>query len=343
MTTIPPHAFRRDVLAEKTDNTREFLESLPDLIPDRPDLLPTYARRAQELAAGIVAIPLAEDGVVWLRRSARASALLFANRMRRGRACSIDLGDSEVMTVEGENDPTYVTAPGWTSAMWDAFACNDALSQSWLCAVDEAVLSPEGVSFNGYHIPYFRFLRSLIQLDGEHARHLEDAIERCDADSLEVPEALEEMDAFDYPMLRACYQWLAGDAAGFEASVQDVLERHKRYWVKQPMAVGGLISTQACALRRLAAARGFPVRWASPLMPPAIWQAAPHPPVPCCPYCVMPMPDGAPSCAWCTRDGGRDAPLQLSAEQLRSDPKKPCSACGLRVHHLAVCCPRCAG
>ncbi|HKY01818.1 MAG TPA: immunity 49 family protein [Burkholderiales bacterium] len=341
--TVPAHPFQHDILSEKTDNTRAFLERVQAMIPERPDLLGPYSRRAVEYAAGIYALPLKENGVEWIGRSARAGALLFANRMHGDEGCAIQLDAKTILRVTTPGDTSEAHAPAWIRTMWSALASNDPIAQNWLAAVDEGALQAEGIRYNAYQLPYMRFLRALVLQDGTHEWQLEEAIEGCDADALEVPEALDEMDHFDYPALKACFHLLDGDSQGFENALKDVLQSHKRYWSRKEfaMAVQGLISVPACALRRLAVARGLNINLSSPYMPEAVWQAAPPSMLECCPYCVIPKPPEAPHCGLCGLDTLRDAPLDIATVQYRSDIRKVCSQCDFRMHELATQCPRC--
>jgi hypothetical protein len=344
MKTLPAHTIERSILQEKTEINREFVVDKRDELADRPDLLPKYASYAIEYAAGLLALGTGDDdAIAWLRRASRCYALAFLNVTHPGEACAIELDDETTLTVSEPSDPSRTSAADWIEAMWCALACGDPVAQYWLTTVDTDALRPAGVEFNDYVFPYAKFLRSLVQHDGSHAKWLTEAIEQCHPSSPALEPTQGWIDQFDYPALRSSYQLLAGNAAKFNEALQDLLQRHRSYWSASgnELAVLGLLSLRACALRRLAAAADIDVAVKSAYMPTAVWQAAPPALINACPYCIGPKPPDAPTCALCGRDTTQDAPEQLSTEQFRTQQTKDCKSCGFKLHELANTCPRC--
>jgi hypothetical protein len=258
-----------------------------------------------------------------------------------GEPSFIAIDDKHTVSLEGEIDPSVVNAPAWAEAMWCAMAVGDGLSQEWLSTVNVKDLAPPGVAHGRYVYALGEFLRSLVTHDGHHGSWLIRATEQCndrvDTALVGLPDWVDDI---DYPTLRTAYYALNGDAENFNAALADLLESHRRYWsaTERALAVDGLISPRACALARMATALGLPVEVESAYMPTAIWHAETHRQLRC-PYCVGPLPEGAPACALCGNTL-RDAPLELT-QTTSSSEHVPCKTCAYPLHRFAVVCPQC--
>ncbi len=350
MITVSSHSIDRAVLAEKTDNTRNFLPQLRDLLPERPDLLAVYARRSIEFAAGIIALELAEDSIAWLRRSARANALMFVSCAHPDQTSAIELGDgttlsvtlSVALSVDSPGDTSKAHAPAWIDAVWCAIACDDAIAQSWLATIDIETLRRTEIACNEYVFAYAALLKSLLTRDGRHVQWLTKAIEQCEP-SPDLETTQDWIDHFDYPVLRAIYPLLADKTADFNSALAELLENHRDYWRRdeEKLGVQGLISLPAIALARLAYARGMTVEVQSGYMPDIVWRTSSPATLSLCPYCVSPKPTIVNRCTLCGRDTSKDAPIEMTMLKLRAEKNKSCTRCGYPLHALANTCPSC--
>jgi hypothetical protein len=343
MKNVPAHSIERSFLEQKAGSTRKYLDELFDQLPERADLLSIYAKTAIEYAAVVTALHKGDDPVAWLRRAARAYALMFVKLEHPSEGSAIELDDDTTLTVPGSADADRAAAPHWIEAMWCALAVDDPIAQHWLTTVDTDALRPQGVLFNDYVFDYAKFLRSIVQRDASHSQWLGAAIEHCEPSSPQLEETRDWIDHFDYPALRTSYQLLVGDAAKFNEALEDLLQNHRAYWSasSHSRALQGLLSLPASALRRLADAQELEVEVESPYMPAQVWQAPAPERVLTCPYCVGPKPASAAHCALCGRDTSKDAAMELTTGKFRAQQTKSCTSCGFRVHTLANTCPRC--
>lgn len=338
------HAIERTVVTQKNEISRDFLDTVLDDLGERPDLLPTVFRREVQLAAGLASnARSAKKAAPELIRAARSAALMFVHAWHRNKSTFIPLDARLDVELQGEVDPSFVSAPAWIEAMWCALACGDVFAQQWLATVPPSRLAPAGVQHGRYAFALGEFLRSLVTRDGHHGEWLVQATEASDDDDGDpLLEATRDWaDGIDFPALRAAFHLLDEDQAGFEQALTELHEQHKRYWGngENRLAVDGLLSLRGCALLRLGAQLKIKLGFASGYMPPAVWQApaVPHPVR--CPYCVVPLAAGARECGPCGR-AIQDAPIELAAAAT-AGPRTPCKSCAYPLHKLAVLCPQC--
>ena len=337
------HAIERTVVTEKTQISRDFLDTVLDDLGERPDLLPTVFRREVQLAAGLAhSARGAAKAAPELVRAARSAALMFVHAWHRNPTTFIALGGKLDVELQGEVDPSFVSAPAWIEAMWCALACGDVFAQQWLATVPPAQLKPAGVQHGSYAFALGEFLRSMVTRDGRHGEWLAQAIEASDDSGDRALQATRDWaDGIDFPALRAAFHLLSEDAPGFDEALFELHEQHKGYWStgENKLAVDGLLSLRGCALLRLAAQLKVKTGFASGYMPPAVWQAPAVPHALRCPYCVAPLPEGAPACGPCGRTI-QDAPLEISAAAAHAQ-RTPCKTCAYPLPKLAVLCAQC--
>jgi hypothetical protein len=337
------HAIERSVVTEKNQISRDFLDTVLDDLGERPDLLPTVFRREVQLAAGLAhSARAAAKAVPELVRAARSAALMFVHARHGNPSTFIALDSKLDVVLQGDVDPSFVSAPAWIEAMWCALACGDAFSQQWLATVPPSELKPAGVQHGRYAFALGEFLRSLVTRDGRHGEWLAQAIEASDDGGDRALQAGRDWaDGIDFPALRAAFHLLSDDAAGLDEALHELHEQHKAYWstAENKLAVDGLLSLRGCALLRLAGQMKVKAGFASGYMPPAVWQAPAVPHALRCPYCVAPLADGATACGPCGRTV-QDAPLELPAAAADAQ-RTPCKTCAYPLPKLAVLCAQC--
>jgi len=341
MTKLQSHQIERSVVEEKTRISADFLDQAMGLLDERPDLLPTVFRRELQLASGHLTLG-AGDPATPVRRAARAAALMFVHARHPEEETFINLDQNVALTLTGEVDSSQVNAPAWLEGMWCALAIGDETAQQWLAAVPAELLKPQGTMHGQYLFALVEFLRSLVTRDGQHGAWLADAMEQADAEG-DTPLAATRdwVEHIEFPAMSAAFHLLSRDEAGFDLALTALHEQHREHWQsgENRLAVDGLLSLRGCALRRLAAALGTSVGVESEYIPPEVWRDASILRGSCCPYCVGPLADQAPSCGLCGRRIN-DAPLDLAPATMKKD-RTPCECCALPLHPLAVVCPRC--
>jgi hypothetical protein len=341
MRTVASHTIEKSVIVAKNRISIDFIDNRLDDLAERPDALPTMYRRCLQLAAGYCATGAGERGPAALRLSARTAALMFVHAHHANESTFILLDEKTPVELAGTIDESLVNAPAWVDSMWCALAAGDGLAQEWLSTVAPTDLVPAGVRHGRYVFALGECLRSLVTQDGRHGEWLVKATGQCDAAADPTLEpVLDWVDDIDFPSLRALFHALEGDGPNFNAALVDVLEGHRRYWssAENALAIDGLLSMRACALCRLAAALGVEIEIASDYMPPVIWRAETAHPLRC-PYCVGPLPEGAPACGLCG-SALKDAPLEITRPSPRSE-HAPCVTCAYPLHRFATLCPAC--
>jgi len=226
----------------------------------RGPFLPTLAALATDVAGTLLTVDAEPtEGVEWLRRSARASALLFGRVVFPDRVVPMEI---TVGVMVGAVDPPppwqEATARAWVDAMWCTLAIADGTAHAWLTNIPESALLQIGVQtakLDEYFFPLAETLRAVATRNGHHGKELIRTLEAMPHAAHALPQRLERIDE---PSVRALFALLEGDQPRYTESLVALLESHRAY--AEALASAGarsLLSLPACALERLARSRGI--------------------------------------------------------------------------------------
>ncbi|MFN9481096.1 MAG: immunity 49 family protein [Betaproteobacteria bacterium] len=342
MTAVPFAPFDIAAADRKTRDAREFVDELTPELGSQSHALSMFIGQCTVAAAGL-ALDNEPAAPRYLSRGARAAALLCVGATHPGEAPAIALDDEHVALLDGTIDPSLANAREWLDAMWPALAVGDLVAQRWLAAVDADRLEPAGVALPPQARPMVDLLRALALRDGSHGSALIAALEALVVETPAAAALRDYTEAIDEPALRACAALLGDAPERFAQALEELLRKHAARHAGGGFGSSNraLLSLPACALRRLAEAKGWAPAVTSGYMPEVIWRAAATAEVQTCPYCVYPLPPAAARCGLCGERSGRDAPLDFTGAAYVREPLAACGHCGYPMLKLAVRCPRC--
>jgi immunity protein 49 of polymorphic toxin system len=225
----------------------------------RGPFLPTLAALATDVAGTLLTVDAEPtEGVEWLRRSARASALFFGRVVFPDRIVPMEI-TVDVMVGAVDPPPPWqeATARAWVDAMWCTLAIADGTAHAWLTNIPESALLRIGVQaakLDEYFFPLAETLRAVATRNGNHAKELIRTLEAMP----DAGRASPRLERIDEPAVRALFALLEGDQPGYTESLVALLESHRAY-AETLFSAGprSLLSLPACALERLARSRGI--------------------------------------------------------------------------------------
>ncbi|MDC3962041.1 immunity 49 family protein [Polyangium jinanense] len=255
---ILPHTIANDRLEEARGFRRRIGANL-GASASRGPFLPTLAAFATDVAGTLLTVDAEPtEGVEWLRRSARASALFFGRVVFPDRVVPMEI-TVDVMVGAVNPPPPWqeATARAWVDAMWCTLAIADGTAHAWLTNIPESALLQIGVQtakLDEYFFPLAETLRAVATRSGHHGKELIRTLEAMP----NAARASSRLERIDEPAVRTLFALLEGDQPGYTESLVALLESHRAY--AEALASAGprtLLSLPACALERLARSRGI--------------------------------------------------------------------------------------
>ncbi|MFN9209877.1 MAG: Imm49 family immunity protein, partial [Betaproteobacteria bacterium] len=257
MTAVPFAPFDIAAADRKTRDAREFVDELTPELGSQSHALSMFIGQCTVAAAGLE-LDNEPAAPRYLSRGARAAALLCVGATHPGEAPAIALDDEHVALLDGTIDPSLANAREWLDAMWPALAVGDLVAQRWLAAVDADRLEPAGVALPPQARPMVDLLRALALRDGSHGSALIAALEALVVETPAAAALRDYTEAIDEPALRACAALLGDAPERFAQALEELLRKHAARHAGGGFGSSNraLLSLPACALRRLAEAKG---------------------------------------------------------------------------------------
>jgi hypothetical protein len=203
----------------------------------------------------------------WIRRSVRASALLYGRLAFPAQAPPIELVDgTAIARIARPLDPKQASVDGWLEALFRAMTVADDVALAWLTNVPQAFLqglarqNGEQVAPHVYSLG--ALLSSVVQRNGRQAELLERAlVEVGDAATTPGTKASE----IDEPVILSLAALLAGE--DYSRRIHDLADRHDAFYADiEPLR--NWISVRGIAVQRLAHSMGVIVLHAGTTLSP---------------------------------------------------------------------------
>lgn len=328
--------------------SQELFETLTERLVDKPTVggLFKVSTLAENLAAcAAVLDPSHAEVPRLIRTAARAQATIWALAHSDGQPVEIPITKAEPQRWEGKVDQSHLSSASWLDAYFLATLAGDLLSLATVCYAPTEVWRTSSTRTEEYIHLFAEALRLYALRDDAAGPKLLAALRATDKSQRHLLSEDWVLD-IDVPMIEVTARLFSLDAAAFDTSLAKAFRLFRDYWGAPNRAkdIAGWFARALAALVLLAGRNGLSVMttsdYAPPLMLDALEAAADRSLV-LCPYCMVPIPNGASICHACREDPRNDAAFEMTAQEYMSGPRKRCTSCHTSILDLAVRCPSC--